>query len=436
MRHAASLPALAASLALLAACGGGRSTPPGPPPIDPGNPADLLFQSGVTRYDAATLAQTDAFAARKAGDAAAEASRFATSRAEFGQAQGIFDQLASLYPQSIRRDNAAYLAGRCSYENGTIDQVKADDSKLAADQATATASFTEARSRLAPFAATWPASSFGHPAAYVLGRARFYLADAAPAQDSFAAARNEFARALALQPAGTFADNAQYYLGRSWFEDGYRLVNVVPGPALGSPNWVAAKDDLQHAEVELARLVSAFPASTYLDNALYYQGKAWFEEPVDTSATPVPATDSKAKRVANVDKAIALFGQVIGTPASPYVGGARYWRAKAWYSRAFLAAAGGVKNQADLAAAIADLGTVRPPAIYADNALYYLAKCYVHVDPGPACLPAAAVGPPPTTACGAVAALDALVAADPAYAASTYPGLARAYATTNGCICP
>ncbi|HET9554735.1 MAG TPA: hypothetical protein VFP50_17340, partial [Anaeromyxobacteraceae bacterium] len=395
--------------------------------------ADVFFQGGVDHYNLAVQWGTKAFTAHNLGDTATELADLQSAKTEYGLARGVFDQLPASYPASIRLDNAAYLAGRCSYEIGTIDQIAFDHSKLPADQAAAIADFQDARTRLLAVQAAYPTSGFLHPVAYFLGRSRFHLAaekpQPTPAYDTFAAARAEFVHALALQPAGTFADNAQYYVGRCWFEEGYHLVNVVPAPAVGSADWLAAKADLQSAEVELGKVLTSFPTSTYVDNARYYLGKSWFEEPVDSVTSP-------AIRQANVEKAIGYFTAVVGTAGSPFAVGARYWRGKAEYAHAFLTASGGVKNQADLAAAIADFGPIRPPETFADHALYYLVKCYTHVDPGPVCLPATSVGPPPTTACGALAALDALVATNPLYAASTYPPLARTYATTNGCTCP
>lgn len=407
-------PLLLLAATLLAACGGAGGGEPRPPPIDPSRPGDALYAEGLAHYAAASQALAQAEAARSAGDPALEGQRLAAATAAFGQARAAFDRVPAEFPSSIRLDQAAYYAGRCSYEIGLV-------SGLAAD-------LVDARARLEAMIEASPASLLLDHAEYVAGRAVFLLASGpAPALDqTFAAARAHLAASLARAPSGTYADDAQYWLGRAWFQEGFTLANVVPSPLPGSPQFVAAKADLQAAQVELARVPQRFPASSLVDNAWYYLGQARYLEPVDTAV-------SKAERIALLQGAVGDLSRVAGS-ASPFAAGARYWRGKAHYGLAFVLAVGAAKEQSEVALAVADLQAVPPPSVYADNALYWLAKAFMHVEPAPICGGAPAA--PPASACAALATLRALVASDPAYAASAYPAQTVAYLSTNGCTCP
>jgi TolA-binding protein len=410
-----SPPLLLLVTTLLAGCSGaGRGGEPKPPPIDTTRPGDALYAEGLARYGAAAQAVSQAEAARAAGDATLEQARLAEAATAYAQARALFDRLPGEFPASIRLDQAAYYAGRCSYELGLLSGLTAD--------------LADARTRLEAMIAAYPGSLLLDHALYVAGRAVFLLASGpAPTPDqTFAAARAHLAASLARAPAGTYADDAQYWLGRAWFQEGFALANVVPSPLPGSPEFTAAKADLQAAEAELTKVPQRFPASLLVDNAWYYLGQSHYMEPVDT-------TLSKAERIALLQAAVGDLSHVAGT-ASPFASGARYWRGKAHYGLAFVLAVGLVKDQAELALAIADLQAVPPPSVYADNALYWLAKAFMHVEPAPLCTGGAAT--PPGSGCSALAALQALVAGDQAYAASTYPAQTVAYLSTNGCTCP
>lgn len=412
-------PTLALALALavaLSACGGGGAAAgePRPPPIDTSVPGDALYAEGLARYQAAGTLASQADAALAAGDATTAAARHAEAAVAYGQARDLFDQLPLAFPASARRDQAAYYAGRCSYELGLL-------SGLASD-------FADARTRLEAMIAGWPGSLLLDHAEYVAGRATYLLAGfPSPAPgDTYAAARAHLARSLALAPAGTYADNAQYWLGRCWFQEGFALVNVVPGPAPGSAEFAAAKADLQAAAAALALVPQRFPTSALVDNAWYYLGQSHYLEPTDTSA-------GTAERVGLLRTAVADLSRVAGG-AGTLASGARYWRGKAHYALSFDLAVGLTKDQPELALAIADFQAVPPPSVYADNALYWLAKAFTHVAPTPACTGGAAT--PPGSGCAALSALQHLVATDPAYAGSTYPALAASYLSSHGCTCP
>lgn len=99
-------PRRAAAWALCAvalACGSTASSTRGG--IDPNAPDELPFQQALAAYNGAQ-------AARLAGDVAG-------AQAGFTQARALFDQLLATYPSSPRRDNSAYLGGRCSTQ--TLD---------------------------------------------------------------------------------------------------------------------------------------------------------------------------------------------------------------------------------------------------------------------------------------------------------------------------
>ncbi|HET9554158.1 MAG TPA: IPT/TIG domain-containing protein [Anaeromyxobacteraceae bacterium] len=374
--------------------------------------AATLFTTGLTQFNTAHGEVLAAITARKAGNLTGAAALDAQAAIDFAAARATFDQLKALFPAFAQLDQATFLAGRSSYEIGNI-------SKLLSD-------YVDAQARLDAFELAFPASTFMDQAAYFDGRARFHQVD-------YAGALPQFQKSLAVNAAGTFADNAQFYVGRTWFELGFALKNVVPPPLLNSAAWLQAKADFQAAEAELAKVEVLYPLSVYIDEARYYEGAAYYEEPVDI-------TLSNLVRIANLEKAELLLTQVINTPLSVFITAAHYWRGKAEYTHSFETATKGLKNQVDLAAALADMNAVQPPDVYADNALYFVAKIYVYlvVTPGTIGVCLGGTGLPPTSACGAVTALDTLKATNPLYALSTYPALARAYVGLNlkGCTCP
>ena len=169
------------------------------------------------------------------------------------------------------------------------------------------------------------------------------------------------------RPIGLFSYLLVLNVGLAWVAHKRRW------PLLGAAGGAL----LKAAQVELARVPQRFPASSLVDNAWYYLGQARYLEPVDTSV-------SKAERISLLQAAVSDLSHVAGT-ASPFAAGARYWRGKAHYGLAFVLAVGAAKDQAEVALAIADLQAVPPPSVYADNALYWLAKSFMHVEPAPVC---------------------------------------------------
>lgn len=392
-RHrTASLGLLLASL--LAACSSGSAPagPVAPPPLDPAKPDDTLMIRALAAFKAAGVAASEGRAlltADPVANAAAAQARFDVAIAGDLEARTLFDQLVALYPASLRVPQATVMGGRCSYELGTLDPPNE------------VAHFSDARTRLAGYAASWPSGWDGHSAAYFLGRARYRLASLATQTDDFAAARADFRRSLALGPAGLYADNALYYVGRCSYELAWPVISgIKPLPA--DPAFASTKVLLDEAQAAFLELLRRFPASSYTDNAIYYLGRSYLDEPTDDAVSTV-------ERLANLDLAAARFGEVIALPASIYADGARYWRGRTRYAMSFHRPAA-----AELAAALADFQAVLPTSSYKDNAMAYEVRVHAR---GRDCV-------------AAQAAMAALLAA---YPASTWITSTQAYLVNAGC---
>lgn len=409
-------------------------------PIDPNRPGDALFAQALAHFDAGVTAQSTGIADRKSGNVTAAQADFQTAQTEFTTARGLIDQLRNdtvlcgPSPTSIRCDAAAYYGGRCSYEIG----IGANElAALAGTASTSSTSFQDGVARLDAMEMAYPGSWMLDQAAYFDGRARFHLAQGATPLDTYANARAQFQTALAASASGTYADNAQYYIGRCWYEEGFELVNVAVRPAPGSPDYMAASADFHDAEIELGKVLTNYATSSYAVNARYYLGKTFYERPYDS-------TVSFAERIANLNAAIGWFDQVIAAN-DLFVAGAHYWRGRSRFALAFdLVAAPNPPDATELGAALLDLKQVPPPDAYADNALYYVAKCYVslHVptttDPtGAYCTVGRAGDSPPASACDAYTALKTLAATNALYAWSPYVTKTQTYIQTTlpSCAC-
>ena len=424
-------------------CGtkGSGGGPPGNAfvPIDPNRPGDALYAQALAHFDAGVTAQSAGIADRKSGNATAAQSDFQAAQTEFTTARGLFDQLRNdtvlcgPSPTSIRCDAAAYYGGRCSYEIG----IGANElAALAGTASTSSTSFQDAVARLDAMEAAYPGSWMLDQAAYFDGRARFHLAQGATPLDTYANARAQFQTALAANASGTYAANAQYYIGRCWYEEAFKLVNAVR-PAPGSPDYVAASADFHDAEIELGKVLTNYGTSSYAVNARYYLGKTFYERPYDS-------TVSNAQRIANLNAAIGWFDQVIAA-SGRFVPGSHYWRGRCHYALAFeLVVAPNAPDAGQLGLALLDLKAVPPPDVYADNALYYVAKCYVHLpvvtttDPaGAYCTVGRAGDSPPASACDAYTALKTLAATNALYAGSPYVATTQTYIQTTlpSCAC-
>jgi hypothetical protein len=379
-RQAAPLVALVALL--VAACGSPPAAQPaanGQPvvPVDPNRPGDALFSDALTIYRRAASEQTAAIAARTVGDAATALSDFAASQADYGLARDAFDRLRNdptLCPGvSIRCDNAAYLAGRCSYEQGMTASDRAALIPDATLLPVAEASLADAESRLDRMLSDFPTSAFVDSADYFDGRARFELT-LRFAVGGYPSAEPFFAHAVAANPAGTWADNALYYDGRTEFEAGYGLVNaaVAAGTPLtpASADYAAARGWFDQAIAALASVPVRYPASSYVDNAAYYRGRAWFEK-------PTPGGTPDAERIANLGTAIDLLGTVVGM-TSPFVPGAHYWRGRAHYALSFHRATQ-AEIDADLRLAIPDFHAVATTSPWRPHALEWAVKSWVRM---------------------------------------------------------
>jgi TolA-binding protein len=390
------------------ACSGSSSTAQ---KIDPNAPDELAFQAALAHYDAGAAAQV---AARAALDPGVQAAQDATAVAEYGAAQAGFHRLQLDFPTSLRVDNSAYLEGRSRYEIGTITRLRSD--------------FVEAWTLLEAAIAAHPASRQLNGMTYFAGRSMFQLAELDRAQPGASTtaiqgeldqARARFVRSVQVSAAAPWGDNAAYYVGRCDFEVGY--LSVHPLELAATPGTDPAR--FQLAEAELAAVPAA---SSYRDNARYYRGRSFFEEP----------TTTPAERLANLASAIADFDVVIGLPGpSTFAVNARYWRGRSHYSRAFELGAVGAVDQAELELALADMKAVAPTtSVHAASALYFEAKVYLNLAaPGPYCATARAGEAAPASSCAAYRVLEA------SFPASTYVAQAQSYLLANGCdpaLCP
>lgn len=262
---------LAFALAAGPSCSGSSSTT-----IDPNAPDEKLFQEALALYD----------------------------QMMYGPAAVKFDQLLADYPTSPRADNAGYLTGRCSYE---------------------LADYPGAVTKLVAMRTAHPDSVFLHSAAYFTGRSRFRLAD-------FPASTPDFRDALAANPTGVFADNAQYYVGRSLYEAG-DLVGTRP--ELGrvetdfamSPYLDNARYYLGRAHFDAGDFANAIPpfervftsaGSIFADSAQYFIGRSHY-----------------GMGGTNLDLAITDFEALLSTyPTSQWVDNALGYEARSYADKA------------------------------------------------------------------------------------------------------
>ena len=348
---------------LLAACGGGSSAPPPAPD-------EALFREAVALWNAANAAAATqrALLAPPAPDPAAAQVQFDLALGLYAQAQARFDELGVRYPSSPRADNAAYLGGRCSYESGALFPAPLTPPA----GPTEAAFFEDAVVRLDAMRARFPGSVLVDQACYFDGRAHFRLAPgSATPEAEYDAARADFAASLAADAAGTFADNAQYYVGRT----GYELARLASAawkaldPAATPPADLAAArqlavDRFASARIELSKVPTQYPLSSYVDNARYYLGRASYDapEPRDLAA------------------AVDAFTAVVNDPASPYRPDALYYRGRSRFAQARPPAPAAPPADAAqlLQGALDDFQLVvteAPASSVADGALFWSGRC-------------------------------------------------------------
>lgn len=383
---------LTAALALLlslatAGCGGGSAGGA----TGSATEAESRFQAALARYRQADAEQALAIAARTAGDPATATAEFAAAVADYDLARAQFAQLAAdstVCPAvSNRCDNAAYLAGRSSYEMGMVQH---DQGLLAVDpvpfDTAAQGSLQDARGRLDAMLAAWPTSSVVDSAAYFAGRARFELTNKY-GLGAYAEAEPLFARSRSANAAGTWSDNALYYEGRCAFEEGLAQAAAEAAfLALLPADLVAAQAAYDRSRADLGRaataegaLLATFAASSYADNAAFYLGRAWFERPTpDEAPGVIPGTVSDAERMANLANAVSELSKVVAVPTSTYADGARYWRGRAHYAASFHPFATPDKV-VEPALALADFRSVSAGSTWRDNALLYAVKSQIRL---------------------------------------------------------
>jgi tetratricopeptide (TPR) repeat protein len=387
---------LATAAAMATACGttGGTDT------AAASLAAESHFQGALALYRQAEGETALGLAARTAGDVATAEADFTAAVGHYGQARDAFAQLvgsAAWCPTvSNRCDNAAYLAGRSSYEIGMIQH---DLGLLALDpipfDTAAQGALADGRDRLEAMLNAFPASGVVDNAAYFAGRARFELTNKYGV-GRYAEAEPLFARSRAANGAGTWADNALYYEGRCAFEEGLlqaaaeaAAVAALPiDPA--DPGYAAAlvpataayvqgRADFGRTVTAEGSLLSGFALSSYADNASYYLGRAWFERPTpDEEPGVTPGAVSDAERMANLANAVTELSAVVATPTSTYADAARYWRGRARYAESFHPFATPDKATR-LPLAIGDFRAVAVGSTWRDNALLYAVKSQIRL---------------------------------------------------------
>jgi tetratricopeptide (TPR) repeat protein len=370
-------------------------------------PGETAFADALSAFESADLAMIDGLKLQRAGDLIGASPKLDAAIAGFRSARTQFDAFAAAFcspDRSARCDHGGYLGGRSSFELGKLLKSAPE--------------WRDAIARLEKMEAAYPASTFLPDATYFDGRSHFELKE-------WPLARAKLARAIEIAPNGVRADAAQEHIGTSYYEEGLALVSVTPRPTPGSANYAPALAAFDAAERELLKVLSGYPASRYLESARYYLGKTSYERPWDGSTT----------RIANLNTALTWFDRVLAAPAPTHTGGAHYWRGRCHYALASEIASPSAPDPAELAIALRELKVVLPPDAHADNALYYIAKVYVHTQP-PICTGGS--DPAPASICDAYATLKSLVASNGLYTASTYPLKTQNYVQAHlpSCACP
>jgi TolA-binding protein len=397
------------ALLVLAGCGRGLVGRAGGPDagIDPHSPSDLAFAAALAAFDDAERAMLAGFRLEHQGLTTDAQAQFRIALDGFANARTKFDSFATSWcspsPSSIRCDHAAYLAGLCSYERGKILKSAAE--------------WSDAIARLDAMQATYSTSVFIDRAAYFDGRSQFDL-------KKWDLARAQFARSLAASATGPLADHSQFYIGRAWFQQGLALL-VPTAPAPGSPDYLAATDDIAKAEVELKKVLSTYPTTNYAMIARYFLGRCAFERPHDPAQPQV--------RIANLNEAIGWFDQVI-TAGTTHLAAAHYQRGRCRYGLAFELGTPPAVDQQQLRTGLVDFKAVPPPDEHADHALYYVAKSYVHTEP-PVCTGGS--DPAPASVCGAYDTLKQLAATNALFTATPFLAKTQSYvqAHYSACAC-
>jgi len=242
--------------------------------IDPNAPDEILFQEGLTAYNAL----------------------------DYASAITTFNELLSTYPDSPRHDNSGYLIGRSHYIQGR--------------DAEALVAFTDMMT-------LHPDSTFMDSGLYFRGRARFKLAKMPMPTDTLMAARVDFEASIVNDPLGVYADNATYYIGRSYFDENnftmalMKLADVKTNYPMSSyvDNALYYTGRTQNALGQYANAIASFDellgmsTSTLLDNARYRRGRANYAMP-NLAAAKVDFEDIETTYSASIFADNALYYRV------------------------------------------------------------------------------------------------------------------------------
>jgi TolA-binding protein len=243
-------------------------------------------------------------------DAVYRAARLHYDLAEYDAAEAALSDFEAKFPDSGWREGAHYYRARAVEAAGRADA--------------ALALYTA-------WAATFPEGRYRDNAAYRAGQVHYGLAEAATdagvADAAYDAAAAAFEAFLRDWPNSVLKTSGAYFLGRARYERG----------AYGE------------ARARFAEVVADVD-SAYVDNALYYTGRAHYEE------AGVAGQGALEAAVAAFDDLLARF------PESSYADDAAYFRARALFR---------LMRNADADAAFAALSAEHPESTYADNAVYH-----------------------------------------------------------------
>jgi len=242
-------------------------------------------------------------------DAAYRAARLTYASGDFAQAEAALAQFEADYPDSSWREGARYYRGRSVEASGRADAAAA---------------------LFASWSTDFPEGRYRDNAEYRLGQVRYGEAGrltGLEADRAYDAAMTAFEAFLRAWPESSLRTSGQYFLGRALFE----------------------RRRFAEARAQFTQ-VALDAESPYVDNALYYSGRADYE------AASVAGPASLERAIASFDALLARFA------VSPFADDAAYFRARALFR---------LMRNADADAAFTSFEEAYPSSPYVDNAIYH-----------------------------------------------------------------
>jgi len=392
--------AAAFCLALLSGCGGGGGGSSTSTDQD-------VFNAGYTSYNAKSYAKAaatfESLIVTYPNSSLISSAYYYLGKSlyhlnDFSGAITKFDVVLGSYPSSAFADNALLWKGKSLQQQANIQF-------SAGSFATASALFVNARAAYQLVIDSYPGTTLipdcryqigltyydekgyataipllqavlsGYPASGVADGAQYYLARAyhglALTSLDFARARTEYVNLITNYPASVFIDNAQYQIGKTYYDElnyinaitefNKLLTNYAGSTSAASAQYYKARSinelalvatvpyTLAQARTEYLLLISAYPASIWVDNAQYRIGKSYYDEA------------NYAGAIVELNKLLTIY------PASSYANEAQYYIGRSYHKQSNYVAA-----RATYGLAIA----YNPASILADNASYYSAYTY------------------------------------------------------------